>query len=227
MNDQKDNGTQKQQSEVPNRPGENSGDRKSVWQRLSAQVEKHTTAIALIAAFCALPGAAKDLYDLIDRALSKPDTKLHQVDEMALSFDPLSKSIKFEFDFKIKNSGSEEDAIVEATAELDAPSTPSNPLITIDNREILFYENGEALKKPFAVTKGWSGPFLCVIESYISDVKRQSLEQTGAFKLIVKLTGDDGKTHIKRFCFDLTDDNVNDLFRSGAKMAKAFLYPEC
>ena len=149
-----------------------------------------------------------------DSLFSKPDTHITQESDLSITLEP--KSIKFRFAFTIVNNNSKHiDTIKSLAARLVRIDQPaSKPLLSSGEANFEFTAEKAQIQKHLAVT-ATPRAIDSYVEFFLSDEdRRKLLTPQSRWQLIGELTGDDQQSHHVKYCFDISQDDVDAMFSS-------------
>lgn len=204
---------------------------------LTSRIDKETTGftgwvkwisliLALLAALFSVPKGAIDLWDSVH---SRPDTKITPESSLSMTYDPKSKSIQFGFGFTISNDGKRKDTIQTISARLKRIDyDTSNDLISFGDNDFVFSEKNGRIPNHFPITESNPREIDCMLTAYLADqIKGDFLIPKSRWQLVVDLTGEYGKKNSIAYCFDISQDDLDDLFKSQQQKTSQMNNPNC
>lgn len=204
---------------------------------LKSQIDRETTGftgwvkwlsllLAFVAALFSVPKGAMDLWDSL---YSRPDTNLTQEPSLSMTYDPKTKLIQFGFDFTISNNGKRKDTIQSLSARLKRIDfNTSTDLLSFGDNDFHFSEKNGKIPSHFPITESNPREINCLLSTYLDDQSKGGfLIPKSRWQLVVDLTGEFEKKNSLTYCFDISQDDIDDLFNSQQLKTSQINNPNC
>jgi hypothetical protein len=206
-------------------------------EELKKQIDKETTGftgwvkwigliVALLAAILTVPKAAKDAYESF---FARPETSVTSESTLAMTYDPTTKMLQFGFGFTISNNGKRKDTVQSLSAILKRIDfDKSSDLLTLGDNDFEFSENKRKIPNHFPISESTPREIDAFAKTYLDEqTKSAFLLPKSRWQLLITLNEEYGQKSLLKYCFDISQDDIDEIFNSQEEKTSQIRNPNC
>jgi outer membrane murein-binding lipoprotein Lpp len=204
---------------------------------LTQKVDKETTGlarfikwagliVALLVGVVTVPKAVKDSWESY---FARPETTVAPESSLLLTYNPTTRIIGFGFAFTIANNGKRKDTIQGLSARLKRiDRDSSSDLLTLGDNDFEFSEKNVKIPHHFSVSESMPREVDGSVKAYLDEQLRSGfLLPKSRWLLDVVLTGEYGHSISMKYCFDVSQDDIEQILKGTELFSSSMKDPNC